>query len=73
MKYNIKHIKKVKPPKIYQNIKIKQMNMNGEFIRNWNSIMDAAKYHNIDRSGISRACSGLYKQCGGYKWEYINK
>ena len=68
LKYN-------KPPKdlkvkIDQSIAIKQLSLCGNFIREWTSIMEAAKELNIDRSGISRACRGVYKQCGGYKWHY---
>lgn len=46
--------------------------MDGYFIKEWESITEAARELNIERSGISRACSGIYKQCGGYKWTYIN-
>jgi group I intron endonuclease len=63
---------KVKKIKIDQSIKIKQLSLNNDFIKEWSSIMEASKELNIDRSGISRACSGVYKQCGGYKWIYIN-
>jgi len=70
MKYN----KPIKPDKIKidQSIKIKQLSLNGDFIKEWSSMMEASKELNINRSGISRACRGIYKQCGGYKWCYIN-
>lgn len=70
LKYN--KPEKVKKIKIDQSIKIKQLSMDGYFIKEWKSIMEAARELNIDRSGISRACRGIYKQCGGYKWFYIN-
>lgn len=70
LKYN--KPEKLKKIKIDQSIKIKQLSMNGYFIKEWKSIMEAARELNIDRSGISRACRGIYKQCGGYKWAYIN-
>lgn len=70
LKYN--KPEKVKKIKIDQSIKIKQLSMDGSFIKEWKSIMEAARELNIERSGISRACSGGYKQCGGYKWGYIN-
>lgn len=69
LKYN--KPEKVKKIKIDQRIKIKQLSLNGYFIKEWSSIMEASIELNIDRSGISRACSGLYKQCGGYKWVYM--
>jgi group I intron endonuclease len=70
LKYN--KPERLKKPKIDQSIRIKQLSICGSFIKEWSSIMEASKYLNICRSGISRACSGFYKQCGGYKWSYIN-
>jgi hypothetical protein len=70
LKYN--KPEKVKKIKVYQSIKIKQLFLNGDFIKEWSSMMEASKELNIDRSGISRACRGVYKQCGGYRWIYIN-
>lgn len=69
LKYN-KQIK-LEKIKIDQSIKIKQLSLNGDFIKEWSSMMEASKELNIDRSGISRACSGAYKQCGGYRWCYV--
>ena len=63
---------KVLKVKIDQSIKINQLSIDGYFIKEWSSMMGASKELNIDRSGISRACRGVYKQCGGYKWIYIN-
>jgi group I intron endonuclease len=70
-------LKYKKPPKpkkvkIDQRKKIIQLSFDGEFIKEWNSIEEASKSLDLCRSGISRACSGVYKQCGGYKWSYIN-
>lgn len=68
LRYN-KPPKKIKD-KIDQRIVVYQLSLGGVFIKEWNSMMDASIYLNIDRSGISRACKGIYKQCGGYKWSY---
>jgi len=70
LKYN--KPEKVNRVKIDQRIKIKQLSLGGSFIKEWESITEASKELNIDRSGISRACRGVYKQCGGYRWCYIN-
>lgn len=70
LKYNKPN--KIKVIKIDQSIKINQLSIDGNFIKEWNSMMEASKELNIDRSGISRACKGTYKQCGGYKWCYTN-
>jgi len=63
---------KPKKEKVDQSIKIVQMTLEGVFIKEWDSMMDASKSLKICRTGISRACSGVYKQCGGYRWRYIN-
>ena len=69
MKYN----KKPKPIKIKidQSKKIIQKTLNNEFIKTWNSIAEASKYYGFDRGGISKACSGKFKQSNGYKWEFL--
>src|SRR3990167_6552416 len=38
----------------------------------YNSIKGAAKENNLRPSGISSACLGINKTCGGFKWEFIN-
>jgi hypothetical protein len=47
-----------------------QLSKNGEFIREWGSIKEAANFLNINISGISSCLSGRYLHSGGYKWEY---
>ena len=37
------------------------------------SITEASKYYNIQKSGISAACRGLYKMSGGFEWTYYNQ
>jgi group I intron endonuclease len=66
-------LKYKKPPKeiktkIDQRIGVHQLSLDGTFIKEWNSMMEASNSLNLDRTGISRACRGIYKQCGGYKW-----
>ena len=48
-----------------------QKTLNNEFIKTWNSIAEASKYYGFDRGGISKACSGKFKQSNGYKWEFL--
>jgi hypothetical protein len=48
--------------------KIKQITINGEFIRTWDSISDAKKELKILH--ISECCLHKIKSAGGYKWEY---
>jgi beta-xylosidase len=51
--------------------KVAQKSIDGEIIRTYLSALDAAKYLGIDQSAISKVCRGLFKQSGGYKWEYV--
>ena len=50
--------------------KIDQYDINGNFIKTWNSIADIEKETNIKGTHISRVCRGKRKTTGGYKWEY---
>lgn len=70
----LKYNKPIKPKKIKidQSIKIHQLTIDGIFIKEWKSIMAAAKSLNLCRSGISRVCRGMFKKCGGYVWVYAN-
>lgn len=52
---------------------IKQFDLNGNFIKEWSFITDAATTLNLQYSGISFACSGRYKQSGGFVWKYKEK
>lgn len=48
-----------------------QLSLNGEFIREWESLVKASKFlGQADSSAISRVCRGKSKTSGGYKWMY---
>ena len=49
-----------------------QLNIYGEFIKEWGSIVEAAKVLKIDSSAISKCCrhAPKHKRAGGYVWEY---
>ena len=49
-----------------------QLNIYGEFIEEWGSVIEAAKALQIDSSAISKCCRHVpkYKRAGGYVWEY---
>lgn len=49
---------------------VKQFNLNGEFIAEYNSFTEAEKATGVDHSGISCCCKGKYKTAGGYIWKY---
>jgi hypothetical protein len=52
-------------------IEIIQLNLNGEFIKIWNSMSEAEIKLKI--SGVGRVCNGRRKTCGGFKWKFKNE
>ena len=52
--------------------KILQYDLNGNLIKEWNSIREAYYNTKISRMGISRCCMGKPHRitAGGYKWKY---
>lgn len=52
---------------------IEQYNLNGDFIKRWNSIIDASRKLNISKGNICSCCRGNYKTAGGYVWKYADK
>ena len=55
------------------NVKIVQYDLQGNFIKEWDSITDAETQLDLFDSGIVRCCQGKQKQCGGYIWKYKEK
>ena len=55
------------------NVKIVQYDLQGNFIKEWDSITEAETHLGIFDSGIVRCCQGKQKQCGGYVWKYKEK
>ena len=47
-----------------------QFALNGRYIQEWESVLDAAKGVGCQESGIRQCCYGSYKQCHGYMWRY---
>lgn len=58
-------------------IKVVQLSLEGEFIRLFDSRIDAERKTGICSTSISQVCKGVYKQTNGYKWmnyeDYIEK
>lgn len=50
--------------------KVKQYDLNKNYIKTWNSMSEAAQKLKIHVSAISGCCKGINKTCGGYIWEY---
>ena len=62
-------------PLIMQTVKKKVLKIDlntGEVLQEYESIGKAAKDVGVDRSSISRCCSGELKKSGGFRWRYAD-
>ncbi len=66
----IKHIGVKKKEKGQTNEKVLQYDLNGNFIREWRSILEAETTLNIAHSKICAVCRGKCKTAGGFVWKY---
>ena len=53
--------------------KIVQMDLEGNDIRIWDSIAQAANYFGVKRTTICGCCAGRQHTSCGYKWRYANE
>ena len=55
--------------------KVNQYDLNGNFIKKWDCIMNFYKSINKSEksSSVSSCCSGKYKTAFGYKWKYADE
>jgi hypothetical protein len=53
--------------------KVVQLAMDGELIKEWNSLSEAAKTLSISAANISTVCNGRLKSAGGFKWIHFDK
>jgi len=53
-----------------QSKSIKQLDLQGNFLKLWGSMKEAGNFLNIHPSGISACCRGKYQTAGGFKWLY---
>lgn len=55
-------------------VKVRQFDLNGNYIRTWNSIIEASKFYGFKSSAtIIKNCKGKTKTSGGYVWKYQEK
>jgi hypothetical protein len=59
---------KIKPYKNDKSKKILQFDLDGKFIKEWNSKLEAMKFYN--NQGIRSCVEGRTKQSGGFIWKY---
>lgn len=53
-------------------LKVNQLTMDGKIINTFNSINDACIFLDFKcQTTIKKCCDGIYKQCKGYKWQYV--
>lgn len=57
-----------------QGKKIKQFDLNGKFIKEWDCAIDAANELNINRANINHCCNHRpnHKTAGGFIWRYLD-
>jgi hypothetical protein len=60
----------VKPIQIIDNIKVKQFDSSGNYIKTWSCASEAAKFLNIITGSIHKNCRGESKLCDGFIWKY---
>ena len=51
---------------------INQLDINGNFIQNFYSIKDAAKFVNVSVQALHKSCNNYDSTCKGFKWQYAN-
>lgn len=62
-------IKKSKSSRLSKNTSLNQYSLDGEFIRSWKTMTEAAKELGTSVTGISLCCSGKCKTAKGYIWK----
>ena len=68
--------REIKPYKSNRIKPVEQCLANGDVVRTWSRIIDAARELQIDAATITKACSDKYKHyktAGGYIWRYTNE
>ena len=57
-----------------QNRKVRQLALDGFFIKEFDSVASAGRETGIQRTNINAICSGKpqYKSVGGFLWEYAD-
>lgn len=52
--------------------KVIQYDLNGNFIKIWNSATEVKQELKIHNGDIGKCCKGKHKTAGGYKWKYAD-
>lgn len=54
-------------------VSVDQYELDGTFVRNWESASDAARFYRIRIENITRVCKGRRKTTAGYLWRFTEK
>ena len=65
--FNQEHALETRLKKVH---KVKQYDLNGNYIKTWDSIKEVTKHFNISHVSLVTHISRNTKSCVGYKWEY---
>lgn len=68
---NEQHSYAVLSKQSHKAIPIKQLTLDGQLIKVWDSALQAAKALGLHDPNINKCCKGIRNQCGGFKWEYL--
>lgn len=71
-KYNNNYGTRNKKMAISNSKKVNQYDLNGNFIKTWNSISEANLYLGLGHH-IGECCTGKRKTMGGYIWKFCNE
>lgn len=64
------HGETVKPYQDIRKIRVSQYDLQGNFIKSYNSVTEAANAVGSSKSQILFCCKGICKSCFGYQWVY---
>lgn len=53
--------------------KVRQIDADGNVIKIWHSMSDAARELGLQVSNISNCCNGKIRSTGGYRWELVSE
>lgn len=61
-----------KPRRHYKTAyKVNQYNLEGDYIKQWESVASIERELGYSKASISGCCNGIYKKAHGYIWKYV--
>lgn len=71
-KYNCNYGNGIEKGHINQRKKINQYDLQGNFIKQWDSALQIRKHLNISDTHVGDCCKGITKSFKNYIWKYVN-